>query len=117
MRLRIAVAALAGLLTVAPSAFAQQPPEPPQRPQRPASINARQERQIDRIRAGRRADEISNPELRRLQQAERQIRREELRFRRSGDGLSRRELGKIQRDLNQASRAIRRSIHNRRHRG
>ena len=116
MRTRIAIAAIAGLLTFAPSAVAQQPANPPQRPQRPAGIDARQERRIDRIRAGRQAGEINNQELRRLHQAERQIRREEQRFRRSGDELTRREFGKIQRDLNQANRAIRRSTHNRRHR-
>ena len=116
MRTRIVIAAIAGLLTFAPFAFAQQPAEQPQRPQRPAGINTRQSRQIDRIRAGRQAGEITNRELRRLQQTERQIRREEQRFRRSGDGLTRREFGKIQRDLNQANRQIRRSTHNRRHR-
>ena len=116
MRTRIVFAAIAGLLAFAPSAFAQQPGEQPQRPRRPASINARQERQIDRIRAGRQAGEINNQELRRLQQTERRIRREEQRFRRSGDGLTRREFGRIQRDLNQANRQIRRSTHIRRHR-
>ena len=115
MRTRIVIAAIASLLTVAPAAFAQTP-ERPQRPQRPAGINARQERQVDRIRAGRRAGEVTNAEAQRLRQAERQIQREEQRLRRSGDGLSRREYGKIQRDLNQAGRAIRRSTHNRRHR-
>jgi hypothetical protein len=116
MRIRTVIAVLAALFTAAPAAYAQSPRRPDQ-PQPPGGINTRQDRQMDRIRAGRRAGEITDAELRRLHQLERHIQREEQRLRRSGDGLSRREFGRIQRDLNQANRAIRRSIHNRRHRG
>jgi hypothetical protein len=79
--------------------------------QRPG-INARQHRQVDRIRAGRHEDQITRGELNRLRADEAAIRAEERVYRRSGDGLNRRERRDLQRDLNRTSREIYRARHN-----
>ena len=79
-------------------------------------VNARQQRQTGRIRDGVRDDSLTRGELNRLRADEAAIRAEERLYRRSGDGLSRREYADLQRDLNQTSREIYRFKHNDRER-
>jgi hypothetical protein len=107
---RILLTSVACVCFTAPAAFAQN--AAPRR--HPLGINERQHHQADRIRTARRQGELTRLELRRLRGAELRIRAEERRFRRSGDGLNRREFRTLQRDLNRASRQIRRAAHNRR---
>jgi len=75
-------------------------------------INARERRQIARIHAGRVDDQITRGELNRLRADEAAVRAEERVYRRSGDGLSRRERRDLRRDLNRTSREIYRARHN-----
>ena len=76
-------------------------------------VNQRQHRQERRIYQGVRSGELTFRETTRLQRQEARIAREEARYRRSGDGLSRRERLDLQRDLNRASRNIYRQKHDR----
>ena len=80
--------------------------------QRPRGVNAREHRQVQRIRDGRQDDELTRGELNRLRADEAAIRAEERVYRRSGDGLNRRERRDLQRDLNQTNREIYRAKHN-----
>ncbi len=75
-------------------------------------VNARQQRQAGRIRDGIKDDSLTRGELNRLRGDEAAIRAEERIYRRSGDGLNRREFRDLQRDLNQTSREIYRFKHN-----
>jgi hypothetical protein len=112
MCVRTALLALLAVGLFAPTAMARsQTPAAGQDDRRPG-INLRQRQQAARIRAGRERGAINRAELQRLRGLERWIRVEERRFRRSGDGLTRREVRKLQRDLNQAGRAIRRALRN-----
>lgn len=81
--------------------------------QRNRGINDRQQNQRQRIANGVRSGELTARETRRLVREQAQIRRMEHRFRRSGDGLSDRERARLQRELNQSSRHIRRQSHDR----
>lgn len=82
-----------------------------QQTQRRGSINSRQQNQRQRIRQGVQTGELTRQETRRLVGEQVQIRHMEARFRRSGDGLTGRERFRLQRELNQASRHIRRQTH------
>ena len=107
MRARIAVAALCGCVLGVPSfALADSPA------QRPHGINARQDRQVDRIKHGVRADDINRRELTRLRAEEARLRAEERRYRESGNGLNTREFRDLQRDLTRISHDIHRATHN-----
>lgn len=75
-------------------------------------VNARQQRQTARIRDGVKDDSLTRGERNRLRADEAAIRAEERIYRRSGDGLNRREYRDLQRDLNQTSREIYRFKHN-----
>jgi len=75
-------------------------------------VNARQHRQTARIRDGVRDDSLTRGEVNRLRGDEAAIRAEERVYRRSGDGLSRREFRDLQRDLSGTSREIYRFKHN-----
>jgi hypothetical protein len=75
-------------------------------------VNARQQHQAGRIRDGVKDDSLTRGELNRLRGDEAAIRAEERVYRRSGDGLTRREYRDLQRDLNQTSREIYRFKHN-----
>ncbi len=109
MLVRRIVAVAFGLVIAAPlCAFAQDQAAA----QRPKGINARQHRQVQRIRDGRHDDELTRGELNRLRADEASVRAEERVYRRSGDGLSRRERRDLQRDLNRTSREIYRAKHN-----
>lgn len=111
MLVRRIVAVAFGLVLAGPScAFAQdQAPAP-----RPRGINAREHRQVQRIRDGRQNDELTRRELNRLRGDEAAIRAEERVYRQSGDGLNRWERRDLQRDLNRTSREIYRAKHNNR---
>src|SRR5262245_35949986 len=110
MLVRRIVAVAFGLVLAAPCAFAQdQAPA-----QRPRGINAREHRQVQRIRDGRQNDELTRGELDRLRADEAAIRAEERVYRKSGDGLNRWERRDLQRDLNRTSREIYRAKHNNR---
>src|SRR4029453_13766402 len=111
MLVRRIVAAAFGLALLSPlCAFAQdQAPA-----ERPRGINAREHRQMLRIRKGRQNDELARGELNRLRGDEAAIRAEERVYRRSGDGLNRWERRDLQRDLNRTSREIYRAKHNER---
>ena len=78
----------------------------------PGGINAREHRQAQRIKEGVRSGEISKAERDRLAADEAAIRAEERVYRRTGDGLNRRERRDLERDLNKTSREIRRAKHN-----
>jgi hypothetical protein len=75
-------------------------------------VNAHQQHQAGRIRDGVKDDSLTRGERNRLRADEAAIRAEERVYRRSGDGLNRREYRDLQRDLNQTSREIYRFKHN-----
>ena len=111
MLVRRIVAIAFGIALAGPlCAFAQdQAPAPQER-----GINARQHRQMRRIRDGRQDGDLTRGELDRLRGDEAAIRAEERVYRRSGDGLNRSERRDLQRDLNRTSREIYRAKHNNR---
>jgi len=76
-----------------------------------AAVDGREHRQRERIRDGVQSGELTRHEAARLRREQAGIRAEERRYRRSGDGLSRRERRDLQRDLNRSSRDIRRQKH------
>ena len=82
--------------------------------QRHRGINAREHRQVQRIKDGREDNELTRGELDRLRADEAAIRAEERVYRKSGDGLSRWERRDLQKDLNRTSREIYRAKHNNR---
>ena len=111
MLVRRIVAVAFGLVLAGPlCAFAQDQAAA----QRPRGINAREHRQVQRIRDGRQNDELTRGELNRLRADEAAIRAEERVYRQSGDGLNRFERRDLQRDLNRTSREIYRAKHNNR---
>ena len=81
--------------------------------QRRGSINERQQNQRERIGNGVRTGELTGRETARLAREQAQIYRMESRFRRSGDEFTNRERYRVQRELNQSSRHIRRQSHDR----
>ncbi len=101
-----------GLLFVSTMAFAQTPEtgaaDTAARHHR--SVNARQHHQRAAIRQGVTSGEINRRELDRLAADEAAIRAEERVYRRTGDGLNRREYVDLQRDLNRTHREIRRAL-------
>lgn len=111
MLVRRIVAVAFGLVLAAPLCALAQDQAPAQRPR---GINAREHRQVQRIRDGRQGDELTRGELNRLRADEAAIRAEERVYRHSGDGLNRAERRDLQRDLNRTSREIYRAKHNNR---
>lgn len=99
-----ALGALALVFMLSADSAAQQSP-------RRGSINSRQQNQRQRIRQGVRSGELTARETGRLVAEQVHINRMEDRFRTSGDGLSNRERVRLQRELNQSSRHIRRQKH------
>ena len=98
-----------GIILLTPAAHAA----PSDRPQhRPPAVNARQHRQVARISHGVKNDEITAAEANRLKAGQAAIRAEERVYRLSGDGLTKREVKDLQKDLNAASRGIYRAPHN-----
>jgi hypothetical protein len=76
-------------------------------------INERERNQQQRIRQGVRSGELTRREALRLEREQAQIRFAEARARRSGGEFTLRERARIQRELNQSSRHIRRQKHDR----
>jgi len=99
--------AVAGLMLTSSAAYAATP-------QHPRGVNAREHRQTARIKDGKKNDELTRAELDKLRADEAAIRAEERVYRRSGDGLNRRERADLNRDLNHTSREIYRAKHNNR---
>ena len=77
------------------------------------SINDREGNQQQRIRQGIRSGELTRHEALRLEREQARIRLAEARARRSGGEFTPRERARIQRELNQSSRHIRRQKHDR----
>ncbi|MFM9903412.1 MAG: hypothetical protein ACKVQJ_02445 [Pyrinomonadaceae bacterium] len=73
---------------------------------KPRGINNRQENQRDRIQQGIKSGELNKREAARLIREEKEIGRQEARFRQSGDGLSPRERAILEHELNESSRRI-----------
>ena len=81
-------------------------------PRHPRGVNAREHRQVERIKQGVQGDELTRAELDKLRADEAAVRAEERVYRRSGDGLNKRERRYLERDLNKTSREIYRAKHN-----
>ncbi|MGH9850199.1 MAG: hypothetical protein ACREBD_10105 [Blastocatellia bacterium] len=77
------------------------------------SINDRERNQQQRIRQGVRSGELTRHEALRLEREQARIRLAEARARRSGGEFTPRERARIQRELNQSNRHIRRQKHDR----
>jgi hypothetical protein len=110
MSKRVVFVSLLSLGLCASAAAAQPPAADPANHRH--GVNARQHRQVARIRDGVRDDSLTRGEVNRLRGDEAAIRAEERVYRRSGDGLSRREFRDLQRDLSRTSREIYRFKHN-----
>jgi hypothetical protein len=80
--------------------------------QHPRGVNAREHHQAERIKQGIHGDEITRAELDKLRADEAAVRAEERVYRQSGDGLTKREVRDLERDLNRTSREIYRAKHN-----
>ncbi|HEY7291982.1 MAG TPA: hypothetical protein VH583_19230 [Vicinamibacterales bacterium] len=79
---------------------------------RQRGVNARQQRQAQRIHNGVKNDELTRGERDRLSADEAAIRAKERVYRRSGDGLNANERRDLEHDLNKTSREIYRDKHN-----
>ena len=77
------------------------------------NINQRERRQQRRIVRGVRRGQLNARETYRLERQQSRIRRNELRYRRSGGGLSHSERARLRRQLNRTSRHIYRQKHDR----
>ena len=75
------------------------------------NINAREREQQTRITEGIRSGALTNREAARLENEQARLDRVEARYRASGNGLSRGERIKLERDLNRTSRDIYRQKH------
>lgn len=80
---------------------------------RPRSVNHRQQNQRERLHQGVRSGELTARESYRLGREQYQIQRMENRYRNSGDGLSNRERARLEYELSQSSRHIRRQKNDR----
>ena len=78
---------------------------------KPAGINDRQHNQQKRIFDGVQDSELNKKEFARLEKEQAQIRRQERRFKSDGE-FTKVERARVQRNLNQSSRHIRRAKHN-----
>jgi len=78
----------------------------------PRGINAREHRQVARIKQGVQGDELTRAELDKLRADEAAVRAEERVYRQTGNGLNRQETRDLERDLNKTSREIYRAKHN-----
>jgi hypothetical protein len=103
------VAAMFVLAGDAP-AFAQKPTPPP--PDHKHGINAREARQVDRIKNAKEAGKLTKAELDKLRADEAALRARERVFRESGQGLNSEEYKALQRELDRLSKEITRATHN-----
>lgn len=83
-------------------------------PEHPRGVNAREHRQVTRIKQGVHGDELTRAELDKLRADEAAVRAEARAYRQSGDGLNKRETRDLERDLNKTSHEIYRAKHNQR---
>jgi len=95
------VTALLGLAVVASPALAQK-----------HNINAREHRQVQRIKDGKQDGELTKGELDKLKADQAAVRAEEKVYRQSGNGLNKAERKDLEKDLNKDSREIYRAKHN-----
>ena len=102
--------ATAIVLTGATSAFAQKPGPPP--PNHKHGINAREARQVERIKNAKEAGKLTKGELDKLRADEAALRARERVFRESGQGLNSDEYRALQRELDRLSKEIARATHN-----
>lgn len=101
--------ALLGIALVAPALASAQPPA-----HKPRGINTREHRQAERIKDGKQDGQLTQAELDKLKADEAATRAEEKVYRKSGDGLNKRERKDLEKDLNKTSREIYRAKHNNR---
>lgn len=81
------------------------------------SVNSRESRQQRRIYQGARSGSLTAKETYRLERQQAQIRRQEAKYRRSGNGLSARERYRLEHRLNQTNRRIYSQKHDRQNQG
>jgi hypothetical protein len=110
MSTRTVLAAALGIALFAPPAFAAGHATTARR----RGVNAREHRQVLRIRDGVKNQQLTIGEVNRLRADEAGIRARERAFRASGRGLNRLEYRSLQKDLNATSRQIFRLKHNNR---
>ena len=79
---------------------------------RPRNINERQDRQKNRIKDGIQDGELTRREAGRLIHEQREVNQLERRLRNTGEEFTRIERARVQRQLNQSNRHIRRAKHN-----
>jgi hypothetical protein len=108
MSVRHIAAAVIGCACLTTVAYAQPPAH------RHRGINAREHRQVQRIKQGVKSGEITKAEKNRLKADEAAIRAEERVYRKSGGGLSKAERKDLNKDLHKSSREIYRAKHNKR---
>ena len=108
MMVRHLAAALMGLSLAAAPALAQNA----QPKHRPMGINAREHRQAQRIKDGKKDGELTKGELDKLRGDEAAIRAKEKVYRESGNGLNKVERKDLEKDLDKTSREIYRDKHN-----
>jgi hypothetical protein len=107
MSTRTVLAAALGIALFAPPAFAAGHAKR-------RGVNAREHRQVLRIRDGVKNQQLTIGEVNRLRADEAGIRARERAFRASGRGLNRLEYRNLQKDLNATNRQIFRLKHNNR---
>jgi hypothetical protein len=110
MSTRTVLAAALGIALFAPPAFAAGHAATARR----RGVNAREHRQVLRIRDGVKNQQLTIGEVNRLRADEAGIRARERAFRASGRGLNRLEYRNLQKDLNATNRQIFRLKHNNR---
>ncbi len=103
--LRLIFASLFAILGLSVISFAQEGEN------KPPNINERQQNQRERIKDGVQDGDIKKKELARLAKEQAHIRQQERRFRSDGE-FTRIERARVQRNLNQSSRHIRRASRN-----
>jgi len=111
MSTRTVVVTVLGIVLFAPAAFAGQPGTSKSRV---ASINAREQRQVARIKDGVEDKQLTAGELDKLKASEAGVKAEERVFEKSGNGLNKAEYKDLEKDLNQTSKEIYRLKHNNR---
>jgi hypothetical protein len=108
MSTRTVLAAALGLALFAPPAFAASQATPA----RAHRVNAREHRQVQRIKNGVKHQQLTAGEVNRLRAEQAGLRARERAFRASGRGLNRLERRNLQKNLNVTSRHIFRRKHN-----
>jgi len=100
------------LAMAAPALAAQDTTSSPDANHPRMRVDARERRQKARIKDGKEDGQLTKGELDKLKADEAAVRAEERVYRRSGNGLNKRERKDLQKDLNKTSREIHRARHN-----